>query len=107
MSARSFLLAFFCPGQQENRLSSFTFRKVPQNDDAKTTVACAIPNAPGTLLKIVSVFSQRGIDICKIDTRPSLRAGSLLASARPFEFSVILEIRGLAIFLLPVFQEPF
>ena len=53
---------------------------VPAAEDAaptgrdKTTVAFGVPNAPGALVAALTAFSERGVNLTRIESRPSKRA---------------------------------
>jgi chorismate mutase/prephenate dehydratase len=49
----------------------------PADDDTttrRTTLAFAVRNQPGTLLRALSVFADRGLNLSKLESRPSRTA---------------------------------
>jgi prephenate dehydratase len=61
--------------------------KIPAGIAAKTSLAYMPPrNEVGVLFKVLGVFALRGIDLCKIESRPN--------PSHPFEYRFYLDIMG-------------
>ena len=52
--------------------------------DRKTTVACVLPNEPGALMRALEPFASRGLNLCRIESRPTRET--------PFEYAFHLDI---------------
>jgi len=60
----------------------------------KTSFVIALKNAPGHLYKALSCFALRDINVSKLESRPSARAGSLFTTSRPWEYLMYVDIEG-------------
>jgi len=45
--------------------------KLPEGREIKCSIAVAMRNEPLSLLKVISCFAYRNMNICKVDTRPA------------------------------------
>lgn len=61
----------------------------------KTVLSIALKNTPSSLFKAISCFALRDLNISRLETRPSARAGMAL-SIRPFEYMTLIEAEGVA-----------
>jgi len=66
----------------------------PGSVRCKTSLAVSLPNRPGSLFKALSAFALRDINVAKIESRPSARAGSLHTSPTPWEYINYLDVEG-------------
>lgn len=64
-----------------------------QEHVTKTSLAVCLKNAPGTLLRAISCFALRDLNITKMESRPSMRAkSSFINSQSPWEVGLIFYV---------------
>ena len=65
---------------------------VPErHTDPRTVISVVLKNNTGALMKVMSAFSLRDINICKIESRPSPRTNKL---SHPWEYIMYVDIDG-------------
>eukprot|EP00123_Amoebidium_parasiticum_P003261 comp14552_c0_seq2/m.10789 comp14552_c0_seq2/g.10789 ORF comp14552_c0_seq2/g.10789 comp14552_c0_seq2/m.10789 type:complete len:278 (-) comp14552_c0_seq2:42-875(-) len=69
-------------------------RALPAGLTCKTSLAIAVRNNPGSLFRALAAFALRGINVSKLDSRPSARSGSLHTTSRPWEYINFVDIAG-------------
>ncbi|KAI9294221.1 ACT-like protein [Neoconidiobolus thromboides FSU 785] len=57
----------------------------------KTSIAITLKNSPGTLMKVFSTFALRDINICKVESRASIRS---IRSNSAWEYTMIVDVDG-------------
>lgn len=67
---------------------------IPPGIGCKTTLAVSLNNSPGALFRALSCFAMRDINILKLETRPSARAGALHQTYRPWEYVNLIDVEG-------------
>jgi prephenate dehydratase len=72
---------FLAVGRGENPL-----RKKHAAHGYKTSLACVLPNSPGSLFRALGAFSLRDVDLAKLESRPM--------RGRPFEYMFYLDAVG-------------
>jgi arogenate/prephenate dehydratase len=60
----------------------------------KTTLAVSLNNSPGALFRALACFAMRDINILKLETRPSARAGALHQTYRAWEYVNLVDVEG-------------
>lgn len=66
----------------------------PSHIKAKTSFAVSLKNQPGALFRALASFALRDINISKIESRPSSRAGPMHSSARHWEYMYAIDVEA-------------
>ncbi|KAJ9063482.1 hypothetical protein DSO57_1000069 [Entomophthora muscae] len=57
----------------------------------KTTVAITLKNVPGSLSKVFSVFSLRDLNVCKVESRATIRS---VRGGSAWEYTMVVDVDG-------------
>ena len=79
MAAKLYHLNVLAPNIEDNPDNSTRFLiiakdSVPPSGDDKTSIIVGVKNQPGALLRLLEPFSNLGIDLTRVETRPSKTA---------------------------------
>ncbi|XP_004365133.2 prephenate dehydratase [Capsaspora owczarzaki ATCC 30864] len=66
----------------------------PSHVNAKTSMSVALRNQPGALFRALAAFALRDLNISKIESRPSSRAGALHTSTRQWEYMYAIDVEA-------------
>eukprot|EP00127_Corallochytrium_limacisporum_P007516 Clim_evm38s253 gene=Clim_evmTU38s253 len=67
-------------------------KPVKSPSKAKTTIALWLKNSPGALFRAFASFSMRELNISKVESRPSTRAGSVSSATHIWEYTYYMDI---------------
>ncbi len=79
MAAETYNLAVVAPNIQDNLRNITRFLIIghdqcPPTGDDKTSILCSLHDEPGSLFKLLRPFDEAGINLTKIESRPSRRS---------------------------------
>ncbi|MBI2648405.1 MAG: prephenate dehydratase [Thaumarchaeota archaeon] len=73
-------------GRNYTRFFIISMNEAKRTKDSKTSLIFSVPHTPGSLYKALEAFARRGINLTKIESRPTRQ--------RPWEYYFFLDFEG-------------
>lgn len=73
-------------GRNFTRFLVVSMKEGKRTSASKTSLVISVPNVPGSLYRVLEVFAKAGINLTKIESRPTRQ--------RPWEYYMFLDLEG-------------